>query len=405
MDNASHTTITASFVMPYEYPVCFQRDVFAPQQLLLVELLSQRHQQPKVFVVVDQGIIDNNAGYLGQIRAYFDAHQKRCRLLAAPYVLSGGEGAKTHSQIQQLYQAMLDQHVDRHCVVLAIGGGAVLDAVGFACSTFHRGIPILRMPSTVLAQNDAGVGVKNGINAHNTKNLIGCFGPPVAVLNDSLLLESLSDRDRRAGLAEAVKVATIRSSEFFAWMEANRAPLASFETAASEYAIHECARLHLQQITTGGDPFEQGNARPLDYGHWSAHKLEGLSNYQLRHGEAVAIGMALDALYAVEMSILSYDECQRLLILLAQLGFDLWHDTLELCDDSGQWMLWAGLEEFREHLGGELCITLLTTMGQAIEVNEIHREALQNAVRRLKKLSEEHLKPQSDSVKGVSHAA
>jgi 3-dehydroquinate synthase len=405
MDKASNKTITASFVMPYEYPVCFTRDAFSPENPELSRLLNLRHSHALVFVVIDQGIVESKPGIIDQIQQYFSHHKDQCRLASTPYLLEGGESAKKQAQIDALHQAMLKQHIDRHCVVLAIGGGAVLDAVGFACSTFHRGVPILRMPSTVLAQNDAGVGVKNGINAYCTKNLIGCFGPPLAVLNDSYLLETLSARDRRAGLAEAVKVATIRSADFFSWLESHAEKLAAFEALASEYAIEECARLHLRQITGAGDPFEQGSARPLDYGHWSAHRLEGLSQYQLRHGEAVAIGMALDALYAVEIEMLSESECNRLLSLLANLGFDLWHDTIELCSASGAWLLWVGLEEFREHLGGALCITLLTSMGQAVEVNHIDQSALQRAVSALKKRCVEQLQEQANLAKSICHAA
>src|SRR5690606_4587846 len=140
----------------------------------------------------------------------FQQHHQYIHLKGQPLVVRGGEAIKQASQTDKLYQYLLKHQIDRHNVVIAVGGGAVLDTVGYVCATFHRGIKLLRMPSTVLAQNDAGVGVKNGVNGYGAKNLIGTFCPPFAVLNDFSLLNTLSYRDRRAGLAEAVKVAAIR---------------------------------------------------------------------------------------------------------------------------------------------------------------------------------------------------
>jgi 3-dehydroquinate synthase len=242
----------------------------------------------------------------------------------------------------------------------------------------------LRMPSTVLAQNDAGVGVKNGFNFSDTKNLIGTFAPPVAVLNDASLLKSLSARDRRAGLAEAVKVAAIRDKSFFAWMEAQAGPLSLFDEQASQYAIARCAQLHLGQITRAGDPFETGSARPLDYGHWSAHKLEAMAGYSIRHGEAVAIGMALDARYAVIVGMLNESQAKRLVKLLEKLGFTLWHEALDTRNEHNHPSVFAGLEEFRQHLGGALCVTLLSEIGIGKEVNVMDEKALLDALDWLK---------------------
>jgi 3-dehydroquinate synthase len=271
---------------------------------------------------------------------------------------------------------MLQNELDRHSYVIAIGGGAALDAAGYAAATFHRGIRSIRLPTTVLAQNDAGIGVKSGINDQGIKNLIGSFTVPYAVINDSAFLATLPDRVFRSGFAEAVKVALIRDREFFNWIESNLGPLNRREEAATQYLIKRCAELHLRQICHGGDPFETGNARPLDYGHWSAHKLESLSRHALLHGEAVAIGMKLDALYAAEIGLLKREEVDRLIGLLQQLGFELWHSSLLAATADAKDALLAGLEEFRQHLGGELCITLLTTIGQAVEVNTVDAAAM-----------------------------
>lgn len=132
----------------------------------------------------------------------------------------------------------------------------------------------------------------------------------------------------------------------------------------------------MRQIAHGGDPFENGSARPLDYGHWSAHKLEALTAHELRHGEAVAIGLALDTRYSVQIGMLPAGAEDRVYALLKRLGFHLWHAALESRDAGGHWMLLRGLEEFREHLGGELTITLLRDIGVGEEVHRMDSDEI-----------------------------
>jgi 3-dehydroquinate synthase len=382
--------VNAEFSLLYRYPIYFEQDTFNINNTILCRLLKRNGEltnRQRTLVIVDSGLANANAQLLDSIHRYFQHFKQSVELLAPVQQITGGESAKQPTQIEQLYRCMHEHNIDRHCVVVAIGGGAVLDAVGYACSTFHRGIKLLRMPSTVLAQNDAGIGVKNGINLFNTKNLVGAFCPPMAVLNDAALLQSLSARDHLAGLAEAVKVAAIRNEEFFVWLEMNIEALCRFDETISQQAVVQCVQLHLAQITQAGDPFETGSARPLDYGHWCAHKLESLTQYQLRHGEAVAIGMALDAYYAVAVGLLKRSEADRLSRLLLRLGFVLWHPVLEQRDSNTDLCIVLGLEEFRQHLGGELCITLLTRIGVATEVNHIHQAQLLNALTCLKHIS------------------
>jgi 3-dehydroquinate synthase len=238
----------------------------------------------------------------------------------------------------------------------------------------HRGVRLVRMPTTVLAQNDAGIGVKNGINAFRAKNMLGTFSPPFAVINDSRFLATLEARDRAAGMAEAVKVALVRDSGFFHWLALHRGALAAFEQGPVEALIRRCAELHLAHIATGGDPFEQGNARPLDFGHWAAHKLEILTDHALRHGEAVAIGMALDARYSVEAGLLAEPDETAIVELLEALRLPVWHDALRAPE------LLDGLAEFREHLGGELCITLLAAIGRGVDARDVRTELMQRAI-------------------------
>jgi 3-dehydroquinate synthase len=181
-------------------------------------------------------------------------------------------------------------------------------------------------------------------------------------------------------MAEAVKVALIRDAVFFDWLEANAEDLRNFESAAMRHMIRRCAELHMKQIGQGGDPFETGSARPLDYGHWSAHKLESLTSHELRHGEAVAIGLALDTRYSVQVGLLAPGGEERVYSLLKSLGFHLWHPALERRDADGEWLLLRGLQEFREHLGGDLTITLLQSLGVGVEVHQMDSREILRAL-------------------------
>jgi len=266
---------------------------------------------------------------------------------------------------------MSDHAIDRHSFAIAVGGGAVLDAVGYAAAIFHRGVRHIRFPTTVLSQDDSGVGVKNAVNWRDVKNLTGTFAPPWAVINDSAFLDTLPPREKRAGMAEAVKVALIRDRAFFRWLEENSAALARFSAAHLDELIKRSAELHMRQIRLGGDPFETGSARPLDFGHWSAHKLEHLTEHAVNHGEAVAIGIALDTRYSVAAGLLAASDGERAFRLLRRLGFTLWDDRLKQRNDRGRLAVLQGLADFKEHLGGELTITLLESIGRGVEVHEM----------------------------------
>ncbi|MFP6749684.1 MAG: 3-dehydroquinate synthase [Alphaproteobacteria bacterium] len=371
-------TYVQRFTMAVEYPVVFTNDLFDPGNPVLGDVLSYHEpdKRHRLFVVLDQGVATAWPDLTGRIAAYAARHEARLELLATD-VVPGGEAIKNRpGAADDLLRRMLELAVDRHSYVLAIGGGAVLDLVGYAAAICHRGVRLVRVPTTVLAQNDSGVGVKNGANAFGVKNFVGTFAPPFAVLNDAAFIKTLERRDKIAGMAEAVKVALIRDGGFFTWLEANAGVLARFEAAAMDHMIRRCAELHLQHIASAGDPFEKGSARPLDYGHWSAHKLEGLSGHALRHGEAVAIGMAMDARYAVLSGLLAAADGERICGLLEQLGFELWHDSLNLRAADGEIAVLDGLREFQEHLGGELTITLIEAVGRGVEVHSIDKEKM-----------------------------
>jgi 3-dehydroquinate synthase len=376
-----------SFALTYDYPVYFTRDAFDPANLCLVRAVARLEpdKQHRVAVFVDEGLTLADPKLPARVERYAAHHDGAIEIAGDVVIVPGGEAVKNqHSNVEHILRELSARRIDRQSYALAIGGGAMLDAAGFAAAIFHRGVRHVRMPTTVLAQNDSGVGVKNAINAFGIKNLLGTFAPPFAVINDSAFLDTLPPRDKLAGIAEAVKVALIRDGDFFVWLERNAEALARFAPNALDTLIVRCAELHMRQIAHGGDPFERGSARPLDYGHWSAHKLETLTRHELRHGEAVAIGIALDARYSVLARLLPEGEDERVVRLLRQIGFKLWHAALDLKDEKGRRRVLAGLADFQEHLGGELTVTLLASVGKGVEVHAIDAALVDQAVRWLR---------------------
>ena len=369
-------TIQQNFTVSYSYPVIFTRDVFSPDNPELAEaILLSGCTRNRALVVIDSEVVRLTDGLLERISRYGEAHNDMLEFVAPPFIIRGGELCKHEPfEVARIHDLVERHRLCRHSFIIAIGGGAVLDAVGYAAATAHRGVRLIRLPTTVLSQNDAGVGVKNGINAYGRKNFLGTFAPPFAVISDFEFLETLQPRDLRAGIAEAVKVALIRDRPFFDVLYGERHKLASFEPAALERMIIRCAELHLQHIAGYGDPFESGSSRPLDFGHWNAHKLEELTRHELRHGEAVAIGIALDSIYSRRSGMLGDLDLHRILTLLDDLGFTLYHPALAWLD-VGQ-----SLREFQEHLGGELSIPLLTGIVSKIEVNSIDTALMKGCI-------------------------
>lgn len=371
--------IRQAFDIRFEYKVFFTSHLFAKENDLFRTFLRETGNAGvtrKILFVLDKGVVDSHPALTGQIRDYF-AGEADVRLVDEMIVLPGGEVTKNDEGYFQKILTAVNQHgIDRHSFLVAIGGGSVLDVAGYAAAVAHRGVRHIRIPTTVLSQNDSGVGVKNGINYFNKKNFLGSFTPPVAVFNDDHFLTTLDDGEWRSGISEAVKVALIKDAIFFEWIEANADKMAAREMTPMRYQIRRCAELHLQHIASG-DPFEFGSSRPLDFGHWSAHKLEQLSNFTVRHGDAVATGIALDTVYSFLSGWLPEESMKRVLDVLLALGLPITHPLLDITDDQSP--LLAGLNEFREHLGGRLTIMLLRKIGKGEEVHEMDTKLVRQA--------------------------
>ncbi len=375
-----------SFSVRFEYKVFFTTHLFKPDNSLFHDFLQSQKSDitKKLLFVLDEGVVKHHPQIQQEIRDYFD-REESASLVPEMLVLPGGEAAKNDPDLfLQIVEAVNAYGIDRHSYLVAIGGGSILDLAGYAAAISHRGIRHIRVPTTVLSQNDSGVGVKNGINYFNKKNFLGTFAPPVAVFNDYFFLTTLNDEEWRSGMSEAVKVALIKDPQFYQWLKENAEALSQRNMEAMEYLIKECADLHLQHIA-GGDPFEMGSSRPLDFGHWSAHKLEQLSGFSIRHGEAVAFGIALDTAYSYFSGRINEGDAKSIIDLLLTLGFSITHPLMEINDNHSPVL--QGLDEFREHLGGKLTIMLLEKIGRGMEVHELDTGLLKKSSQWLQQYS------------------
>ncbi|MFT7419573.1 MAG: 3-dehydroquinate synthase [Algoriphagus sp.] len=384
--------IEQSFSINYNYQILFTRDMFDISNPILFDVLDKdknSEKQIQVAFVVDDGLAACQPELINKIGTYIESKPK-LRLACQPLLVKGGEDAKNTTQAFDKTLSMINEaKIDRHSFLVAVGGGAVLDMAGFAAAVGHRGIRHVRIPSTVLSQNDSGVGVKNSINYFDKKNFLGTFAPPFAVINDLNFLETLDERDWRSGMSEAVKVALIKDVNFFNWLEKNAVSLSNRDMDAMEKLVFDCAKLHTHHISNSNDPFEMGSSRPLDFGHWAAHKMEQLTNFEIKHGEAVAIGIGLDIIYGMYAGFMDEITSDRILSVLHNLGFTTYHPILMNEDGSKiNPELMKGLEEFREHLGGELTITMVEEIGQKFDVHEMNIDWIEKAALTLQRKQE-----------------
>lgn len=374
--------IKQSFQVQYDYQLYFTSGLFALENQMFVNLIAdyKDFEPVKLLFVLDDGVKHHHPTLIPQIEDYCKAHRQTIKYTET-LVLPGGEQVKNSDKaIESVLKGVNDNKICRHSFVVVIGGGAVIDMVGYAAAIAHRGVKLIRIPTTVLSQNDSAVGVKNSVNAFKKKNFLGTFAPPFAIINDSDFLETLEQRDWISGISEAIKVALIKDKTFFKYIADNAVALKNREMEPMQYVIYKCAEMHMHHIAQGGDPFESGSSRPLDFGHWAAHKMEFMTNYELRHGEAVAKGIALDVTYAQLVGLISEEDLQHILDVMIAIGFDL---SLPVQSNDKIEQLLNGIEEFREHLGGQLTITLISDLGVKHDVHTIDMELMSKAITKL----------------------
>lgn len=367
--------------LTFKHRIVFTRDAFGAGLQDLADLFADAAGEKRGLILIEDAVARAWPGLESAAREGMRSIGFEIADLA---VLPGGEQVKSDDALVREVWRLIDAaHLDRHSYVVVIGGGAFLDAVGFAAATAHRGMRLVRVPTTTLAQCDSGVGVKCAINGFGKKNWIGSFAVPYAVVNDFAFLQSLDPITHRAGLIEAVKVALVKDREFFEWIEARLAGLAALDAPLLEACVERSAMLHARHIAEGGDAFESGSSRPLDFGHWAAHKLESMTGGEFSHAPAVAIGLALDVLYSVEVGLVPSALAERVLAVISGLGLATFHPALDQRDACGRRVVLDGLEEFREHLGGRLNVMMLGEIGRGVDVHELDVEALGRCIDRL----------------------
>lgn len=271
-----------------------------------------------------QGIPSRTAAVISDSNVISVAKQAQAALKTAGWKcelieLEPGEPTKRQAVISSIYDRLVQMQADRKTVVIAVGGGVIGDAAGFAAATYNRGLPFIQCPTTLLADVDSSVGGKVGINHPQAKNLIGAFHQPLGVVIDLALLQTLPDREYRAGLAEVVKYGVILDADFFTWQEQNIAAINARDSQALQHAIARSCRLKADVVEH--DEYERTGLRAvLNYGHTFAHAFEALSGYgELLHGEAVSIGMVYASRLAEKLGRISSEVTQRQVELLKAL--------------------------------------------------------------------------------------
>ena len=238
---------------------------------------------------------------------------------AISIVVEDGERAKDWRTLERVFEELLAARCGRDTVIVALGGGVIGDLAGFAAAVYQRGVPFVQVPTTLLAQVDSSVGGKTAINHPRGKNMIGAFHQPLAVISDLATLDSLPERELRAGFAEVIKHALILDRGFADWLEANLGVLRSRECNALAHAVRRSCELKAQVVAA--DERETGLRAILNFGHTFAHAIEVAAGYgQWLHGEAVAAGMVMAAELSVRAGLLARAEAERVRALVASAG-------------------------------------------------------------------------------------
>jgi 3-dehydroquinate synthase len=361
-------------VEPNPYSVYFGRGI-----LKRVSKLTKSEQH----IVSGKGFSRKNRGILITNRKVYKHHGKKVLgslvrggfqvdLLQIP----DGERYKNQKTVTSLYKRLLALKADRRALIFALGGGVIGDLAGFVAATFLRGIPLIHIPTTVIAQVDSSIGGKTGFNVKEGKNLVGSFYNPEAVFVNPDFLVTLSKKEFTNGLAEVVKYGCISSPGLFRFMEENVRNILTRNKDVLDRLIYDSIRIKGKVIFQ--DPFERNRRRILNFGHTIGHGLENLYGYQgLSHGEAISIGMAWASQIALKLSICSERTCDRITSLLSALGLPTDVRTMRLISGfqkSDITRLWNIMEYDKKVRGGKVHFVLPRRIGQVIITNQVDRK-------------------------------
>lgn len=326
----------------------------------------------KVFVVSSQRILELWGETLSQ--ALLDADRE-----AVVLTMPDGESAKRFATVEKLAARMVAAGADRRSVVLALGGGVVGDVAGFLASIFMRGLPVIQIPTTLVAQVDSAIGGKTGVNLISGKNLIGSFHHPLAVWADPDVLTTLPEREYRSGLFEAMKYGMIRNPGIFELMDAQRQRLLLRDAELLERLVIACVQVKADVV--GADERETGERRILNFGHTIGHALEAATNYKrYLHGEAVGWGMIAAAAIGREMGVTSAELAERITALVQSYG------SLPKVEVTGKRVLRL-LQSDKKTMGGVPHFILARSMGEVEVVNTVPTEVILHAVAEIQRMS------------------
>lgn len=324
----------------------------------LGEFAKQRCSGDKALVVTDENVGPRHAA---AVVGALEGSQFVVRCVALP----AGESVKSLGSASRLYDVLADWRADRKTLVVPLGGGVIGDLAGFVAATFNRGLPVLMVPTTLLAMVDSSVGGKVGVNHPRGKNLIGAFHQPIGVWIDIAFLETLPDREYRSGLAEVVKYGMILDAEFFAYLEANADAALARTPDAVRHVVARCCRLKAD-VVERDEREETGLRAVLNYGHTFAHAFETVGGYgALLHGEAVAAGMACAAHLAVERGLIPDEVRERQDRLLDRFG---------LPNRPAPWPVEEVLSAMRsdkKNVGGRLRLVLPRRLGEVTLFDDV----------------------------------
>jgi 3-dehydroquinate synthase len=298
-------------------------------------------------------------------------------LPGAPHLLvPDGERAKRLPTVAKLYDMLVAAGADRQTVMVVVGGGVLGDLAGFAAASYLRGMPLVHVPTTVVAQVDSAIGGKVGVNHALGKNLIGAFYPPMAVLSDPSLLRTLSPREFRAGLYEVIKYGVIENPRLFAQIESKLEAILARELETLVPMIAECSRIKARVVMA--DELETGERRILNFGHTAGHALEAITNYRrFRHGEAVGWGMLAAAELARARGALREEAAERLRVLVQRLG------PLPPVEDLSAAECAAATARDKKVIHGTLHFVLPVAIGKTEIVKDVQPKELVRALRKI----------------------
>ncbi len=333
------------------------------------EIAAPEQQGQRAAVITDDNLEELYASAVVESleRAGWDAHL---------FVVPSGEGSKTLVTAGQLCGQLAEVGLDRSSVVFAVGGGMVGDLAGFVAAVFMRGLEFVQVPTTLLAQVDASVGGKVAVDLRRAKNLVGAFHQPQAVIIDIETLSTLSDSQFRSGLAEVIKHAAIADAEMFSYLEQDLVQVMARDPVSLKYLVaHNC---QIKAGVVAADPLEQGQRAVLNFGHTIGHAVERAApQWQLSHGEAVAVGMIAESEVAVRKKLSEPDVAERLRRLVTEAGLQ---PDLSGVDAEGAWTAMSADKKLR---GGRLRLPVVPRIGQVILTDQIQLTDLQEAIERL----------------------